>query len=160
MFYGGGHVPIRFDHVETKYQYRWPDGSVENYEAVFYDVSFGDRRHRVIIGFTNREAFGRERRRVVIFVDGWPEVEFAGADDYDLTGRLVAMIRRPDGAFMHISSVSSEYAALPVVEHSSCIDRSYGGRDGTAALVVTSDDHKTMIKHALIQSKWRRARRT
>ncbi len=152
-------MPIKFGGVD-RYQYQWPDGTVETYDAVFYDVSFGDRRHSVIIGFTNREAFGRERRRVVIFVDDHPEAEFAGADDYDQTGHLVAMIRRPDGKFMDISSVHSEYAGLPVVEHSSCISRSLGGRDGIAALVVTSDDHKTMIKHALIQSKWRGARRT
>lgn len=152
-------MPIKVTSVRSEYEYRWPDGTVENYDTISYDAVFGDQRHEVMIGFAERRAFGRDRKRVVIFVDGWPEVEFAGADDYDRTGRLVAMIRRPDGKFMDINDVYSEYVGLSVVEHSRCIDRSLGGRDGTAALVVTSDDHKAMIRHAFIQSKWRSARR-
>lgn len=89
----------------------------------------------------------------MIFIDGWPE-----ADDYSQTGHLVAMIKKPDGTFMSIKDVHSEYFGLPILDHSSCINKSFGGREGTAALVVTEDDHKTMIRHAIIQSKWRRAR--
>ncbi|MEM2352494.1 MAG: hypothetical protein QXT26_08820, partial [Thermoproteota archaeon] len=112
------------------------------------------------IGFTDRVAFGKVRKRVIVFVDDHPEAEFAEADDYDQTGHLVAMIRNPDGKFMDINKVHSEYIGLPVVEHSKCIDKSLGGRVGTAALVVTGEDHKIMIRHALIQSKWRGARKT
>lgn len=152
-------MAIKLVRVRSGYQYHWPDSSIESYEAIVYEADFGDRRHEIVIGFTEREAFKRVRRRVIVFVDGHPEVEFAAADDYDQTGHLISMIRNPDGTFMSINNVHSEYAGLLVVDHSSCIDKSLGGRAGTAALVVTSDDHKTMIKHALIQSKWRRARR-
>lgn len=114
---------------------------------------------KILVGFTDRRAFGKVRKRVIVFVDGWPEAGFAGTDDYDKTGHLVAMIKRPDGKFMDINRVHSEYMGLPVVEHTSCIDRSLGGRTGTAALIVTSNEHKTMIKHALIQSEWKRARK-
>jgi len=94
-------MPIKF--VETKkFQYCWPKGPVEDYDGIIYDVTFHGEKHIVLIGFTMREAFRKRRRRVVVFIDNKPEAEFAGADDYDQTGHIVAMIKRPDGKFMKI----------------------------------------------------------
>ncbi|MEM3641417.1 MAG: hypothetical protein QXH37_05815, partial [Candidatus Bathyarchaeia archaeon] len=144
-------MPVKFAGIK-RFEYRWPDGSRERYNAIAYDVIFFGLKHNVLVCFTTRKAFGRKRRRVVIFIDGWPEAEFAEADDYSQTGHLVAMIKKPDGTFMSIKDVHSEYFGLPILDHSSCINKSFGGREGTAALVVTEDDHKTMIRHAIIQS--------
>lgn len=148
---------VRLVDVKDDYEHRWPDGDVERFKAVFYDVVFEGQRRKVVIGFTERKAFGRRRRRVIVFIDEHPTVEFAGADDYDQLGHLVALIKRPDGKFMKIDEVNLyiEYAGMTVSEHSRFIDKSLGGREGAAALVVTEDDHKAMIKHALIQLKWR-----
>jgi len=148
-------MTVKLVKVDSQYTYSWPDGSTEVYKAVIYNVVFSGQSREVLIGFTEREAYGAIRRRVVVFVDGHPEAEFCGTDDYDVTGRLVAIVRGPDRKLMDIDKISVEYVGLPVVEHSTVIAR---GRKGKAGLVVTECDHDLMIRHALIQSEWRRVR--
>lgn len=154
----GAELLVRLAGVKDRYEHHWPDGSVEEFKVVSYDVVFEDHGHEVMIGFTEREAFGRTRRRVVVFIDGHPIVEFAGADDYEQLGHLIAIIKKPDGKYMRMNEVNLyiEYAGMTVAEHSRFIDKSLGGKEGVAALVVTEDDHKAMIRHALTQLKWRK----
>ncbi len=158
LLVGVSAMPIKLRSV-GKYTHTFPDKTTENYDAIFYDAEFGDWRGEIIIGFTYREAYGRSRRRVVVFIDKHPEAEFVGSDDYDKTGHLVALIRRRDGKYMRINGIHPIYAGFNIVNHSSQISKNLGGREGFAALLVTEDDHKTMILHAIIQSTWRRARK-
>jgi hypothetical protein len=150
-------MSIKLIDVIKRHVYEWPDGR-EVYNAVVYEVRFHGLKHRVLIGFTKREAFQKNRRRVVVFVDDYPEAEFAGADNYADSGLVVAMIRNPDGKYMKTDDIHSEYYGMPVADHSQYISKDFGGREGTAALIVAEDDHRTMIRHALIQSRWRKAR--
>jgi len=144
-------MAIKLVKVDPQYTYRWPDGSIETYKAVVYNV----QSREVSIGFTQKKAYGTMRGRVVVFVDGYPEAEFCGADDYDITGRLVAVIKRPDGKYMDMNELNEEYVGLPIFDHSTIITKGFKGKVG---LVATEYDHDLMIRHALIQSKWRRAR--
>ena len=118
-------MTIKLVEVDGKYQYTWPDGNKETYNAIIYRAKFGDREGKVVIGFTERVAYKKLRKRVVVFVDGYPEVEFAGTDDYDTTGNLVALIKKPDGKLMRIGEIHSEYSGLSVVDHSSQISKEW-----------------------------------
>jgi len=151
-------MSIKFAGVKDNFTHKWPDGCIEEYEAISYKVYFDNKEHDVVIGFTERKAYGKTRRRIIVFIDGKPEAEFVATDDYDYTGHLVAIIKTPEGKLMDISRIHSEYIGLPVVEHARHINKSLGGKSGKAALIVTADDHKTIIKHAIIQSKWRKAK--
>jgi hypothetical protein len=149
-------MAIKLVGVNKEYTYTWPDGNIEIYNAVIYEAEFGDWKGEIVVGFTEREGYGKLRKRAIVFINGHPEAEFVGTDDYDKTGHLAALIKRPDGKFMRIDEIDRRYAGFNVVNHSSQIRE---GREGFAALLVSSDDHKTMIQHALIQWEWRRARR-
>ena len=150
-----GTMTIKLTGVIPKYAYKFPDGSTVTYKAVVYDVTLSGQRHEVLIGFAETKVFGTKRRGVVVFVDGHPEAEFVGADDYHVTGRLVAVVRRPDRKYMDVKDLHPEYVGLPVFDHSTFIAKGFKGKAG---LVVMECDHDLMIRHALIQTKWRKAR--
>ena len=42
--------------------------------------------HRVRIGFGSRPTYGRERKRILVWIDSHPQAEFLGADDFERTG--------------------------------------------------------------------------
>jgi predicted transcriptional regulator len=148
-------MAIKIDRVDENYKHRFPDGNVYTYHAVVYEVRSSDRSYRAVIGFTEKGKYGKLRTIADVFINGHHEAEFVGTDDYDMTGNLVALIKGPDGDFMHIKKIDQRYAGFNVVDHSSQISE---GKKGCAALLVSSEDHRTMIQHALIQREWRRAR--
>lgn len=77
----------------TRYEYRWPE-DVERYPHwLDYSATAPDGDHRLRIGFCTRQVYGRQRKRVVIWIDGRPEAEFLGADDYERSGALLSELR-------------------------------------------------------------------
>ena len=150
------------------YEYCWPPcrgrKDLETFEeARCFEVIEEGVRHRFYIAYGFRWAYGRNRRRVVVFRVGLrggiptPIVEFAGTDDYSSTRSVVSLIKRPDKKYMRTWEVNSylEYAELTshIVDHASVIRR---GRKGYASLHVKEDDVDGILRHALIQYKWRR----
>ena len=82
--------------VGTRYMQSWPDGSREPYPHwIEYRALGEDGEHCVKIGFGTRPTYGRDRRRVVVWIDGHPHPEFLGADDFEQTGEVLAEIRVP-----------------------------------------------------------------
>lgn len=134
------------------YSYKWPGGSTETYDAIFYEIRFNNSVCEIVVGFTDRVAFGKQRKRVVVFINEYPMVEFAGTDDYDKTGNLVAQIKDANGKYVGLNNVPPEYSDFVIVEHSSQIKGGYRGR---AAILVSNHDIKRIIEHALIQQKLR-----
>ena len=66
------------DFVEIEpFDFQWP-AEKEHFDIVYETTrSINDRIRTFKIGFANRQAAGRIRRRVVVWLDNWPLVEFA-----------------------------------------------------------------------------------
>jgi hypothetical protein len=50
-------------------------------------------KHEVTIGNTYRKTYGKNRRRVVVWIDNYPWTEFVAADDFNVTGEVLSEIR-------------------------------------------------------------------
>ena len=85
------------------YTYTWPGGDDEEYRAwVDYSARSEDGQHTVRIGFGTRKVWQKDRERVVIWIDGYPQAEFFGADDFDSSGEVLSdiWVRREDREVM------------------------------------------------------------
>ena len=75
--------------------YQWPQG-LEKYDYfVEYEALAEDGRHTIKIGFCERFTYGRNRIRVIIWIDEHPHAEFFGADDYENSGEVLSEIKVP-----------------------------------------------------------------
>jgi len=153
--------------VIRPYEYCWPPCRSEENKEVFeearcFEVYVNGRMQKFLIAYGYREAFGRNRRRIVVYRAGlrggkpMPVVEFAGTDDYNNTKNVVSIIKKPDRKFMKVKEVMlyPEYSKIRhyIVEHATAIKR---GKLGYAALRAREDDIKLILYHALTQYKWR-----
>ena len=142
------------------FDYKWPDGSIENYELAYEaNVELSSRCHQFIIGYTNRKAAGMEdRRRVIIFLGNGrtiiPVVEFAGANDFAETRRLASVIKERNGR--HVRSqwqLPPEYVGMPTVVYSDIVVGPYAAN--SLAVITNEDDRNTMLHHALIRARYK-----
>jgi hypothetical protein len=67
-----------------------------------------------------RPTYGRDRRRIVVWIDNHPHVEFLGADDFGQTGEVLAEIKIPGDKGERMcrypdEAVPERYAGLSVV---------------------------------------------
>jgi len=83
------------------FSHTWPDTTSERYRGgTRYVLHVGARRHRFLVGWTRRDAFGRKRERIVVFRETGPSggaslyavTEFVETDD----GTFAALIPRPE----------------------------------------------------------------
>jgi hypothetical protein len=105
----------------------------------------------VTVAFGQREAFGEgTRKRVLVIMDKEVLVQFAGTDNYDKTGNLIATLKKPKSEEMYRinDSIPPELRRFNIVYHKDYV------RDGfdRLALVVNCSDIKTMIDYALTRA--------
>ena len=156
--------------VFKPYVYCWPPCRSEGDREVFgkaycFEVDVNGRWLRFLVAYGFRKAYGKMRRRIVVFKIGRrggtpePVVEFAGADDYEWSRRIVSIIRRPDRKYMRLEDLKHypEYFKVKhnIVDHASVIVR---GRQGYAALCVNEKDVGLIPYHAITQYRWRKER--
>ena len=141
-----------FSSVQRKYEHVWPDGSKETYEALEF---MSDEGTKVTVAFTFRPVFNENRRKVVIFLDDWPAVEFTATDDYATSGELVSLIRRRGGRDYYSSDEPAppEYMGFDTTVYSERIQQP--GAFHSIAAVGNIADVRSMLQHALIQWDWR-----
>jgi excisionase family DNA binding protein len=78
------------------FSYEWPNGTIEEYHEAYEGIVETDSAQiQAKIGIGERAAAGKMRKRVVVFLDGRPTVEFAGADDFDKSGLVASVITGP-----------------------------------------------------------------
>jgi len=85
---------IKINDAGGKFTYKWPENEeiFENY--IEYTGKAEDGEHIIKIGFCKiRWAFGKDRFRVVVWIDGIPEAEFFGAEDFELSGEVLSEIK-------------------------------------------------------------------
>lgn len=139
----------------TRYLYKWPTNEEEFHSWIDYEVRDGSKLHSAKIGFGNRPVYGKLRPRVIVWIDGAPEVEFFGVDDYDRTGEIITELKvRGNKLCKYPSeSVPFEYSPFQTV---GMRNRVTGGRVGNAWGVVTSiSDHTSMIRMGFLRKRQR-----
>jgi len=103
----------------------------------------------ILIGVTQRTAAGKERKRILVVVDGSPVVEFVGGDD----PHVVAGIVKPEGdSQRHLRNgepVPPAYESLDTRPYNEVVRGPHASSG--IAVVCDESDYKTMILHALIR---------
>ncbi len=86
---------VGVDHI-----YKWPSGKEEPYPHwVEYRAAAVDGEQRVRIAFDMRSTYGRERRRVVVWIDNYPQAEFLA----ESLGGRVKMRRTTKGSIIYVT---------------------------------------------------------
>ena len=141
--------------------HRWPDTKVEEYKDVQEGVATSNgRQYHVKLGWTTRRSAGEERRRWLILIDRYPTVEFVKCNKDGVKGTEFAasIIRDRKGKQVPaLTTVPPEYKDFPVAVYSEKV-KGPGTANGQAVVCATND-FETMIRHALIRTKYREERK-
>jgi hypothetical protein len=146
---GGDGIRVVAGEDHRSFTYRWPSGGDEEFtRSRWYIVSDRGREHRVLVAWTEREAWGRMRERAVVFGEAgsslYPWTEFVETDD----GRYAAGISDP----AHPRALLRHGGAIPGRFDPATIERTdqlfNGIRQGPSLrLVVKPDDEVPMVRH-------------
>jgi hypothetical protein len=145
--------------VGSDHVYRWPSGHEENDPHwIEYRALGVDGEHRVRIGFGTRKVYGRDRKRVVVWIDGHPQAEFLGADDFDHSGDVLSEIKVPGSTGERIcrypeEPVPERYSGLPVVGLATRV--SGDGVHNAWAAVANIADHRVLFALAALRRQER-----
>ena len=136
--------------VSDNFSFQWPGGDTENYDvAISYNAVSSDGKHKITIGYSARNTYGKDRRRIVVWIDEYPYAEFLASDDFDVTGEVLSEIRiyDEDNESKHMcryadDAVPQRYAMFRV----DSMKRRVQGSGVHDAWVVVSNiaDHLTM----------------
>jgi excisionase family DNA binding protein len=135
-----------------EFDYQWPGGSEHFGSGYETTRKFNGRTYTFKIGFTDRLAAGQMRRRVVVWIDNWPLVEFAGSNDYESDGLLASVIKVEGGKQLRPSGkMPDEYKHFHVARYDSVVQGPYASRN--LAIIVSKDDLESMLCHAIIRAR-------
>ena len=134
------------------FEYQWPKAT-EHFDGGFETTrTINNRTYIFKIGFTDRMAAGQLRRRVVVWLDNWPLVEFAGGDNYQSDGLLASIIKIEGGKQLQPKArIPAEYRDFRVERYDSLVHGAYSSRN--MAIVVSKDDMESMVRHAVIRAR-------
>jgi len=136
------------------FDFQWPKG-IEHFDEGYTVIhTVGGRPTRFRIGFTDREAAGKMRRRAIVWMDERPLVEFAGGNDYESNGLLASVIKlRSNKQLRPYQNMPKEYKGFRVARYDSIVRGPFASRN--MAIIVHKNDRKTMLKHAVIRARWK-----
>jgi excisionase family DNA binding protein len=157
---GGGSEWLKLQSAKN-FTHRWPDDKVEEYKDVREGVAIhAGRQYHIKLGQTVREMAGEQRLRWLVLVDRYPTVEFVKCDDDKLGGTeyVASIIKDRRGKQIPpLATLPPEYEQLPTSIYSEEI-KGRGIANGQA-VVCAADDFATMVRHALIRSRFRQERK-
>jgi hypothetical protein len=136
--------------------HQWPNKKVEEYRDVREGVAnYNGRQYHVKLGWTVRKTGGEERRRWLVLVDRYPTVEFVKCSGEEGGTEFVASIVRDKKGkqIPALATVPPEYKDIPVEIYSDVVKGS--GTSNGQAVVCPSSDFQTMVRHALIRTRFR-----
>ena len=140
--------------VNTNYTYEWPVDT-ETYDYVIeYRALADDGKHSIKIGFGQRFTYGKERARVIVWIDEHPHAEFVGADDFNESGDILSEIKIPGEVGEPIcrypdEAIPDRYAMFNTVGMPIRIIGK--GVRNAWAVVANISDHRTMISLAALR---------
>jgi hypothetical protein len=135
------------------FDHHWPDATSEHYQnAHEATASYLGQIIHIVIGSTERNVAGRDRKKIVVLLDDVNYCQFTSANDYESTG-LVAAVIKPDGASQRHLSASEVIPAGYRSMHVSPYNQIVRGPHATRGLAVICDrnDLHTMARHALLR---------
>jgi excisionase family DNA binding protein len=137
--------------------HRWPDNKIEEYKDVLEGSATYDRRqYNVKLGWTVRKSGGEERQRWLVIIDRYPTVEFVKCNKKE-AGEMecaASIIRDKKGKQVPaLTTVPPEYKDFSVAIYSSKV-KGPGTSNGQAVICATND-FETMVRHALIRTRYR-----
>ena len=134
------------------FDYQWPK-EVEHFEYGYETTrEINNREHVFKIGFTNRKAAGKMRRRIVVWLNNWPVVEFAGGNNFENDGLLASVIKLPNGKQLRSSGkIPDEYRDFQIDRYDSLVQGPYASRN--MAVIISKDDLESMLRHAVIRAE-------
>ncbi|MHA2357960.1 MAG: hypothetical protein ACXABK_04245 [Candidatus Heimdallarchaeaceae archaeon] len=147
---------ISFLGVKEDFEYHWFN-NIEQYTVIQYIALDEEGTHEVYIGHTEREAYGLNRKRIVVFIDDYPYAEFVAADDFDKTGDLLSEIRLlQEDEYLDMCEYPEEgvpafYSNFTVEGLPNRIKTK--GVHNAWSVVANISDHKTMISLAFLRKK-------
>ena len=131
------------------FPYRWPDGNDEAFtRSRWYGLDDQGRKQRVLVAWTEREAWGRVRERAVVFGEAgsslYPWTEFVETED----GRFAAGVSDP----AHPRALLKDGDPIPARFQGAVVERTdqlfSGIRQGPSLrLVVMGADEDAMVRH-------------
>jgi hypothetical protein len=140
----------------------WPDGSVEEMETTHLNVEFAGGLIKVAVGRVKggRYAFDEERERVHVVVRGSVQAEFVGTDDYEETGKLVAVLKKPGGNkhAWSVNDLPTDYHSFQTEKFADLIRRP--GAFGSLGVVVLTGDIEAMAMYGLLRFRDRKSSRS
>lgn len=136
------------------FDYQWPTDE-EHFERGYETARrINGREHVFKIGFTDRFAAGQMRRRIIVWINNWPVVEFAGGNAYKTDGLMASVIKTQGGKQLRPSGkMPEEYKGFRIARYDSIVQGSYASRN--MAVVVQKEDLESMIRHAIIRATWK-----
>lgn len=140
------------------FDFNWPrtggGGNLEHYDKGYEATKLIDgQQYTFKIGFGNRNAAGRTRRRVTIWLGSRAIVEFAGSNDYKNDRLLAGVIRLKSGKQLTNQRIPEEYQRFRVERYNSIVAGPQASKG--MAVVVYKDDLKAMLNHAVIRAIWK-----
>lgn len=137
------------------FSHKWPNGTIEQYHEAYQGiVKAGDAQIQAKIGIGERPAAGRMRKRVAVFLDSRPAVEFCGVDDFDKSGLVASVITlRKRKRLKPGQRIPDEYRHFQLARYDTVIT----GPHVMSAMCVLAkiNDFNTMVSHALNRVQFR-----
>ena len=154
----GGGVAVSDIQPLAPFVFRWPGSDEQFARGWDFVASEATAHHRVRHALGSRHVFGRDRIHSVTWVAGSPQVEATAADDYEQSGHLVGLIKRPDGRDARsVDELPDGYGEFEIVVHREAVQGAWARR--SLAVRIHAEDLQGWARHALIQADLRKARR-
>lgn len=137
------------------FKFIWPGNQKEVYANwVEYQAVAEDATHKIRIGFGKRFVYRIERIRVVVWVDGYPQAEFFGADDFKASGDVLSELKIHSGKSevmcrYLVDRIPERYTTFITVGLPTRVNAK--GVRNAWAVVTNISDHKTMIALAALK---------
>jgi len=136
------------------WRYKWPDGQVEEFTSGrWYHVGGPEGSIRLRLGWTTRKAWGRDRRRAIVFHevgDGgltwYPLAEFVETDDSGLLASPIPDPDRPRALLSNGAELPTRFRDATVVRADSVFRTIENGP--SLRLLVRQEDEIEMVRHA------------
>jgi excisionase family DNA binding protein len=148
------------------FSYKWPSRAgantiPEEYPEVYEtEIELPSGRQRAKIGYTTREAAGKEdRKRITVFITVGnqfvPAVEFVGANDFNSTHQVASIIKTAKGRQIHsVAQLPDQYKSMPVAVYFDIVNGPHASHG--LAVVCKYDDRDMMLCHALIRANYKK----
>jgi len=143
-------VPSFSFQKDKPFTYTWPMNSPELYKETYVSRSNSGGVKIIKIGFCERKSGGMSRKRAVVFLDGYPTVEFTAANDFSTSELMAGILKGADKAQVRPElGVPSEYQHLRVEPYNAHVVGPYCSRN--LAVICKKSDLAVMAEHALIR---------